>query len=313
MSINSKILRGVVPPICTPFTQDYEVDEKSLRRLINHLLDGGVHGIFALGSTSEVGYLTDRNRAEILRITVDEVSGKVPVVAGVIDTTTLRVNEHVRAGIAAGVDGFVLTAPFYARVNQAEISLHFKKVKEACGSIPLYAYDIPALVNGVKLETNTVLNLAVEGVIAGLKDSSGIDSAMRAVMLGRRERKLDEFVVLTGSELTVDTALFSGADGVVPGIGNVDPAGYVRIFNYVKKNNLEAARKEQERLFKMFDLVSVGLPRGLGANSSAYGAFKESLKLLGIIEDARTAPPSIQLNDKEIAEIKTYLVGAGLI
>ena len=299
--------------MCTPFTSDYGIDEKSLRRLINHLLDGGVHGIFALGSTSEVGYLTDRNRAEILRITVDEVAGRVPVVAGIIDTTTLRVIEHVRAGIAAGVDGFVLTAPFYSRVSQAEIKLHFTIVKEACGELPLYAYDIPALVNGVKLDTNTVLSLAKEGVIAGIKDSSGIDSAMRAVMVGRHERGLDGFVVLTGSELTVDTALFCGADGVVPGIGNIDPAGYVRIFNYVRENNLEAARKEQERLFKMFDLVSVGLPRGMGTNSSAYGAFKESLKMLGIITDARTAPPSIQLNGAEIAAIRPFLVGAGLL
>ena len=92
MATNPKLLRGVVPPVCTPFTADYEVDEKSIRRLINHLIDGGVHGLFVLGSTSEVAYLTDKRRAYVIRIAIDETAGRVPVVAVAIDITTLRVN-----------------------------------------------------------------------------------------------------------------------------------------------------------------------------------------------------------------------------
>ena len=108
---NPRILKGVVPPVCTPFTSDYQVDEVSLRRLINHLIDSGVHGLFILGSTSEVAYLTDKNRAEVIRITMDEVKGRVPVVVGAIDTTTLRVIEHVKTAVAAGVEGIVLQLP----------------------------------------------------------------------------------------------------------------------------------------------------------------------------------------------------------
>ncbi|NBU94071.1 MAG: dihydrodipicolinate synthase family protein, partial [Actinobacteria bacterium] len=77
MANTSKLLRGVVPPVCTPFTADYEVDERSLRRLINHLIDGGVHGLFVLGSTSEVAYLTDKRRADVIRIAIDETAGRV--------------------------------------------------------------------------------------------------------------------------------------------------------------------------------------------------------------------------------------------
>ena len=187
MATNSKLLRGVVPPVCTPFTADYEVDEKSLRRLVNHLIDGGVHGLFVLGSTSEVAYLTDKRRADVIRIAIDETAGRVPVVAGAIDMTTLRVNEHVRAAVAAGIDGIVITAPFYARTHPEEIALHFRLVKEECGDVPLYAYDIPVAVNGVKLETATVLKLAKEGVIQGLKDSSDLDAGIRAVVLGAQE------------------------------------------------------------------------------------------------------------------------------
>ena len=309
---NPRILKGVVPPVCTPFTSDYQVDEVSLRRLINHLIDGGVHGLFILGSTSEVAYLTDKNRAEVIRITMDEVKGRVPVVVGAIDTTTLRVIEHVKTAVAAGVEGIVITAPFYVRTHPAEIASHFRLVKKACPDTPIYAYDIPIAVNGVKLDLGTLLTLAKEGVIHGVKDSSGNDAGIRAVILGIQKLNLKEFVVLTGSELTVDSALMFGADGVIPGIGNIDPAGYVKIYDLVQKGDYADARKEQERLFEMFGLVDVGAADRMGRGSSAIGAFKAGLKLLGIIEDARTAPPAIPLNENEIAAIKPFLERAGL-
>ena len=313
MPNNPKLLRGVIPPVCTPFTADYEVDEKSLRRLINYLLDGGVTGLFVLGSTSEVAYLSDKRRADVIRIAIDETAGRVPVVAGAIDMTTLRVNEHVRAAMSAGIDGIVSTGPFYARTHPEEIALHFRLVKEVCGDLPLYAYNIPVATNGVKLETDTVLKLANEGVIQGLKDSSGNDAGIRAVVLGAQKLGLKEFVVLTGSELTVDSALMAGAHGVVAGVGNIDPAGYVKIFNLVAAGDYESARAEQERLTEMFGLADVGSPERMGRGSSAIGAFKASLKLLGIIDDARVAPPQIPLNSDEIAAILPFLRNAKLL
>lgn len=310
---NPKILRGVVPPVCTPFTADYQIDEASLRRLVQHLIDGGVHGLFVLGSTSEVAFLTDALRADVLRIVIDETAGRVPVVAGAIDMTTLRVNEHVRAAVAAGVDGLVVTAPFYTRTHPAEIERHFRLVKEACPDTPLYAYDIPVAVNGVKLDTDMLLRLGEEGVIAGVKDSSGNDASIRALVLGSRARGLQDFTVLTGSELTVDSALMAGADGVVPGIGNVDPTGYRRLFDLVAAGDFAAARAEQERLFEMFGLVEVGAPGRMSRASSALGAFKAALRILGVIDDARMAPPYIPLDDAEVAAISPYLVRAGLL
>lgn len=309
----ARILHGVVPPVCTPFTEDYKVDEPSLRQLINHLINGGVHGLFVLGSTSEVAYLTDESRTEVVRIAMDEAAGRVPVVAGAIDMTTLRVNQHVQCAVEAGVEGIVATAPFYVRTHPNEIAQHFRLIKKACGDIPLYAYDIPVAVNGVKLEADTLLMLAAEGVLAGVKDSSGNDAAMRGIVLSRDERGLDNFVVLTGSELTVDSALMSGMDGVVPGIGNIDPAGYVRIYNSVREGDYQAARTEQERLFNMFGLVNVGATDRMGRGSSAIGAFKSALQQLGIIEHGRTAPPAIQLNNSEISAIRPFLVDAGLL
>jgi 4-hydroxy-tetrahydrodipicolinate synthase len=157
-----------------------------------------------------------------------------------------------------------------------------------------------------------MLRLGAEGVISGVKDSSGNDAGIRSLVIGKRELKLKNFVVMTGSELTVDSALAFGADGVVPGIGNVDPAGYVSIFDAVKRGDFAAAQSEQDRLIQMFDLIFVGAHR-MSVASSALGAFKASLKLLGIIDDALMAPPYLPLNEDEIEKIKPFLIKAGLL
>ncbi|WP_238012915.1 dihydrodipicolinate synthase family protein [Dactylosporangium sp. AC04546] len=303
-------LTGVIPPVCTPLTPDFAVDTASLTRLLDHLLAGGVDGLFVLGSTSEVAYLPDAHRRVVLDTVVGHVAGQVPVLAGVIDMTTLRVLDHVRAAVDAGVDGLVATAPFYARTHPVEIALHFRTIAAAAG-LPLYAYDLPVSVHS-KLPGDLLLDLAGEGVLAGLKDSSGDEGGFRNVLLGRRERDgLAGFSVLTGSELTVDSALWMGADGVVPGLGNVDPHGYTRLYRAAAAGDWAAARTEQERLVRLFDLVTVGRGR-MGHGSSALGAFKAALYLRGVIAHPTTAVPQIPLDDAEIAAVGKYLAAAGL-
>lgn len=154
----SKSLCGIIPPVVTPLTPEYGVDEAALRRVIRHLLDGGVHGLFLLGSTSEVVFLDTPARREVLRIAVDEVAGRVPLLAGVIDPTTDRVIAHAKDALAAGIDGLVVTAPFYTRTSQAEIIEHFRAIRAAV-DLPIMAYDIPVCVNGVKLERPTLRQL----------------------------------------------------------------------------------------------------------------------------------------------------------
>lgn len=305
-------LTGVVPPVCTPLTADREVDTQSLARLVEHLIGGGVDALFVLGSTSEVVFLTDEQRRTVLSTVISQVAGRVPVIAGVIDTATPRVLVHVAAALEAGVDGIVATVPFYTRTHVAEIEQHYRLIKQAIGDLPLYAYDIPACVNGVKLDTAMVLRLAADGVLSGVKDSSGNDAAMRDLLLRRNKAGLTGFAVLTGSELTVDTALWMGVDGVVPGLGNVDPAGYARLYRLCREGDWAAARDEQERLIDLFGLVNVGDPARMGPGSSALGAFKAGLFLRGVISSPTTAYPAIPLNDKEIAAVGEYLTAAGL-
>ncbi len=299
-------MSGVIPPVCTPLTPDQEVDTASLTRLVDHLLDGGVDGLFILGSSSEVAYLPDAQRGIVLDTVIGHVAGQVPVLAGVIDMTTPRVLDHVRTASAAGVDGMVATAPFYTRTHPSEIAVHFRTIAAEAG-VPLYAYDLPVAVH-TKLGADLLLELAADGTLAGLKDSSGDDAGMRQVILGRSDLP---FAVLTGSELTVDSALRMGADGVVPGLGNVDPHGYVRLFRAASSGDWDTARAEQERLFTLFGLVNAGGPH-MGRNSSAIGAFKAALHLRGIIAHPTTALPQIPLAPDEIARVGEYLAAASL-
>jgi 4-hydroxy-tetrahydrodipicolinate synthase len=309
-------LRGVVPPVCTPLHPSGEVDTASLARLVEHLVAGGVHGLFALGSTSEVAYLTDEQRAIVLEVVVNAADGRVPVLAGVIDTTTARVVEHAKAAAATGADAVVATAPFYTRTHPAEIARHFRRVRAAV-DLPLFAYDLPVSVQS-KLSAALVGELAEDGTLAGLKDSSGDEGGLRRliVALGGRDGRFGgpapDFSVLTGSELTVDAALLAGADGVVPGIGNVDPAAYVRLYDAARAGDWEAAAKEQERLVGLFAMVDAGPEEDMGRSSSALGAFKHALQLLGVIQHGDTAFPQIQLSAESVAVVSRHLRAAGL-
>ena len=201
---------GVIPPVVTPFNEDFSIDRESLTTQVRRMIDAGVDGLFALGSSAEVAFLTRENRRAVIETIVKAADGKVPVLVGVIDTTTLRVAEHVADAVELGASGLVATAPFYVRTHPNEILNHFRLIHEMAPELPLYLYQIPVSVH-VTVSDDLILQLAEEGVIAGLKDSSGLDGATRALIEKRNARNLTNFKVLTGSETTVDLNYFFGA------------------------------------------------------------------------------------------------------
>jgi 4-hydroxy-tetrahydrodipicolinate synthase len=294
---------GVVPPVCTPLTPERELDVPSLERLAAFLIEAGMHGLFVTGSTGEVAYLPDETRYRALEVVAGVAAGQVPVLAGVIDTTTPRVIEHAKAAKAAGADALVATAPFYVPTHPVEFPGHFRAIRAAV-DLPLVAYDIPVSV-GHKLPTDVVLELTRDGTLDAVKDSSGDLDAMRTL--------LDEGVrCYSGSEVLADVALFLGAQGLVPGVGNVDPHGYVRLYEAARRGDWDTAKTEQSRLRKLFQIVRVGAGR-MGGYSSAMGAFKEGLVARGVIAGGTTSQPMIPLNDTERAAVRRHLVEAGLL
>lgn len=302
---------GVVPPTVTPLTEDGAVDDVSLERLVERLLSAGVHGIFALGSSGETVFLTDEQRDRALEVIVKTVGGTVPVIAGCIEPTTPRVLTRAAAATRLGADAVVTTAPFYAIVGPHEVERHFRAVAAAV-DLPLLAYDIPVCVH-TKLPVALLTRLAVDGVLAGVKDSSGDDVGFRQLLLAVREAEVEGFSVLTGHEVVVDAMMLAGASGSVPGLGNVDPEGYVRLHAACVAGDWETARAEQDRLTRLFRIVDAADPATAAGATRGVGAFKTALQLLGVIESNAVSLPLRPLDGAEATRVRAQLERAGLL
>ena len=208
------------------------------------------------------------------------------------------------------MDAIVLTVPFYARTTHpAEVKLHFRTVAERVGR-PLVAYDIPVAVYS-KLSTEVALELAEEGTIAGLKDSSNDIHGFRALVSGTRH--LHNFCLLTGSELVVDCALFLGAQGAVPGLANVDPHGFVAVYDACQAHDWAKAKERQDQLARLFEITNCADPATKGPSSSGLGGFKTALMLRGIIADNTMGLPQVRLSPQEVAKVRSVLVREGLL
>lgn len=299
-------LRGVIPPLAIPH-KDGALDTVSLDRHVNRMIDAGIHGLFVLGSSGEVAFSTSTRRAEILDAAIASVNGRIPVIAGVIDTETDRVIEHIRQAESFGVDAVVATAPFYALQGEAEVYAHFRALREAT-DLPIWAYDIPVCVH-TKLSNKLIMDLGTEGVIAGVKDSSGDDVAFRWLCRENAEAE-HPLQLLTGHEVVVDGAYMSGADGSVPGLGNVDPHGYVRQWDAYQVGDWETVRAEQDRLADLMRIVQVSGVQGFGAG---IGAFKTALMLLGVFDTNDMPTPVKALEGDNVAWVEKVLRDTGML
>ncbi|EEN84741.1 dihydrodipicolinate synthetase family [Rhodococcus erythropolis SK121] len=309
MSTETTTFSGIVPPIVTPLTLEGEIDTASLERLLSLQIEAGVGGLFVLGSSGEVGYLTDAQRAQVVQTAIGHVGGQVPVLVGVNDMTTNRVIAVAEQAREAGADAIVATAPFYAITDAAETATHFRSIHAAV-DLPLFAYDVPVRVHS-KLSPAMLVELGREGVIAGVKDSSGDDVSFR--MLLRQSAGLENFAVFTGHEVVVDGCLLMGASGAVPGLANVDPHGYVRLWRAAQAGDWAAAKAEQDRLTDLFSIVEAPTPGRVSAGAAGLGAFKTALALRGVITGNTMCAPMLSLDESETATIKVVLEQAGLL
>ena len=299
---------GVVPPVVTPDTPDHQLDVVSFERSINRLIEAGVDGLFFLGSSGEVVFATDERRDQIVREAVRIVDHRVPVLVGIIDTETERVLEHGRRALALGADALVATAPFYALGGSADIEEHFRILHQELDA-PLFAYDIPVCVH-TKLPWKMLARLGAEGVLAGVKDSSGDDVSFR-YLVQENEKNGHPLTLLTGHEIVVDGALLSGADGSVPGLANVEPEGYVRMWKAAQEGNWAEVKREQDRLNEIshiFDVTS-----GVQGYGAGVGAFKCALNLMGIFDSDQMPRPVKPLDSQNREAIKQVLIANGLL
>ena len=301
-------LTGVIPPVVTPLTADGNFDYDSFARNANRMIDAGVHGLFAMGSSGEVAFSTSERRDEVTSAAIEVAAGRVPVVVGVIDMQTTRVIEHAQRAQELGAQGIVATAPFYALGGPAEVERHFRVIADNI-DLPLYAYDIPVCVH-TKLGVNMLMRLGEEGVLAGIKDSSGDDVSFRILSIKNRDAG-SPLSLLTGHEVVVDGAYMSGADGSVPGLANIDPHSYVRQWDAYQRGDWDGVREEQDRLVRLMMITQV--VEGVAGFGAGVGAFKTALNLLGIFETNNMPEPVTTLTGSNVEAIAKVLAEVGLL
>ena len=225
-----------------------------------------------------------------------------------IDTETERVLEHGRVAQELGADVLVATCPFYALGGMAEVEEHFR-ILHAELDLPIFAYDIPVCVH-TKLPWKLLAKLGAEGVLAGVKDSSGDDVSFR-YLVQENEKLGHPLTLLTGHEVVVDGAYLGGADGSVPGLANVEPEGYVRMWKAAQAGDWPAVKAEQDRLNEISHIWDV--TSGVQGYAGGVGAFKTAMHLMGVFDSPTMPRPVKALEGENVEAIRKVLVDNGLL
>ena len=269
---------GIIPPLATPLRADESVDEPALRRLVRHVLDGGVHGIFAAGSTGEFAALADAARARAVEIVIEETAGRVPVLVGIGDASTLRAQAWARHAEAAGADAVVAILPYYyATSTVPEVVAHFERLVESSG-LPLILYNIPSRTKSA-LPLAAVEQLRKNDRIVGIKDSAEELNVFYRLL----EMRAPGFRVFQGSEMQCGASVLLGADGAVLGISNLAPRLAVRLYEAAAAGDLARTRELQAVVADLNKIYWL-------AGSSQAGSLKYALSYVGICEPTVTAP-----------------------
>ena len=194
--LKRKAVHGVIPPIITPLDEKECVDEEGFRKLLRYCVDGGLHGIFVAGSNGETMALTQEERNRAIRIAIDEAGKDVPVICGVMDSSTKRVIDNIKALEQMGGQYAVITPVFYARhATQDETVRHFEEISRET-NISLVIYNIPPFTNQT-LTPETIFRIAEIDKVVGYKDSSGrMGDFMKCL---KHFRGRDDFFLMQGS------------------------------------------------------------------------------------------------------------------
>src|SRR5262245_12008347 len=237
-------LRGIIPPVVTPFTAEQELDLPRLKAHIDWQLARGVHGIFVLGTTGEFYALEEREKQQVVAAAVEHCRGRSPVFAGTGAETTREVVRLTKMAEKEGASGVSVITPYFIKPTQAELFDHFRRVAEST-KLPVVLYNNPATCGGLSIEPDTVAKLAQVPNIIGIKDSSGdLQNTIEIIRSTPREK----FSVLNGRDTLILAAMQSGAQGAIPASCNIAPDLCVGLYESFVKGDLIAAREFQSRL-----------------------------------------------------------------
>jgi 4-hydroxy-tetrahydrodipicolinate synthase len=293
-------LRGVITAMVTPLDQDLNLDQKGLERLIEHLITGGVHGIFILGTTGEAPNLPYNVRSELIEQSCRLAGSRVPVIVGITDTSYRDAIRMAAKAYDCGALAVVAAPPYYFQVGQTDLLQYFKQMASD-SPLPLFLYNAP-LNTRLWIEVATVIEAAAEPNIIGLKDSGLNMGYFHAVREGLRS--LPDFSLLVGPDDLLAEAVLLGAHGGMAGGSNVNPRLFVELYEAAAAQDVKRVAALHQQAIQFDNAVY----RAAEDPHNPLRGLKAALSVMGICGAALT-PPLRPISTGERDRIQQYLRG----
>lgn len=289
--------KGIIPAMVTPIDEKGEVNEVVLRKLVDYLIEGGVHGLFPVGSQGEFYALEKEEKKIIIEIILDQAKGKVPIYAGTGAITTKETITLTKMAEDIGADAVSIITPFFISPTQDELYHHYFSVARST-HLPVLLYNNPGR-TGVNLSAGLVARLSKVDNIVGIKDSSG-DMTLISEYIRKTD---DDFSVLAGRDTLIYGTLLYGGKGAISATANVVPKLVTEIYEAYIRGDIDRAKQAQTKLAPLRLAFSLG---------SFPVVIKDALKLIGIdVGDARAPISSLSKDKKEI--LKNTLKELGVL
>ena len=289
-------LQGIIVALVTPFDTHDKLDELRLRTHVDFVLENGVHGLFPCGSTGEGPKMGIEERNRVIDLVVDQANGRVPVLAGVASASTTEAVEATKYAENVGADAVVILPPYYYRPSQEALKEHYETIAGAT-RLPILLYNIPEF-TGYSLSVDLVAKLVEEGVVVGIKDSSG-DMVRFQELVRLLGSKID---LLQGLEPLYLSSFILGTRCAVSGDSNLAPGLAVQVYKDFISGDSEKALQDQFKLA----LLDKALSR-----SDFIEATKQAMTYIGR-PFGHARKPSIPLSASDSAELERVLVSLGL-
>jgi 4-hydroxy-tetrahydrodipicolinate synthase len=274
-------MHGIVPPLVTPLSDRDRLDDAGLERLLEHVIAGGVHGVFILGTTGEAPSLSYRLRRELIKRVCQQNANRVPILVGITDTAFVEAIGVAQAAADAGATAVVLSTPYYFPAGQTELMAYIRHIAAEL-PLPLVLYNMPSLTK-VWFEPETLRQLADIDSIIGIKDSSGdLDYFRQIVAL--KETRPDWFVMI-GPEALLPQAMAAGGDGGVSGGANIFPHLFVSLYHAVRCDDIAKVNELMAQVDTLQQIYAVGKYA-----SRFIKATKCALSIRGICDDFLAEP-----------------------
>jgi 4-hydroxy-tetrahydrodipicolinate synthase len=290
------MIQGSMVALVTPMNPDNSLDWARLHNLVDWHLEQGTHAIVAVGTTGESPTLNVDEHLAVIKKVVDQVNGRVPVIAGTGANSTSEAVEWTQAAKDLGADACLLVTPYYNKPTQEGLFLHHEHIARAV-SIPQYLYNVPGR-TGVDMKPETALRLAKVPNIVGIKEATG--DLERAKLL--IEQAPSSFAIISGDDATAVDLILLGGKGDISVTANVVPAAIARMCELALAGNAVEARAINERLLPLHSAMFV---------ESNPIPVKWAVEQLGLIQSGIRLPLT-RLSEQYHQQVKTAMQAAGI-